>query len=131
MQDEAKIQALLQSNTPENQKIAIQLIQSQWNFDIEKAYNYAIDFYCKKNDREFFLYLGDKTISYVIDHYQESERRWDAILTFRMEQDNIVKREEPFIVTNIGEHDANEILKNYIWNIKTHFKQLLPTISQD
>lgn len=126
MQDESKIQALLATNAPENQILAVQLIQSQWNWLLEEALVYGIDFYCKTNETELKICLGDVEIEYlleIVDDYHFIMRS-EVLLTFKLKRQGQILRQETVVNEKI-EPTENRFLKHYMAPIKASFEKEL------
>lgn len=129
MQDEAKIQALLATNTPENQILAVQLIQSQWHWLLEEALVYVVDFYCLKNETEIILYLENTVVTYLLEIVDDYHFIMGAevLLTFKLEQEQKIIRQNTLVNKKIA-LEENKFLSDYQDEIKAHFEEELPQL---
>ena len=90
---------------------------------------YIVDFYCNTNYNEITLYLNPVKITYLLEVFDDHHfiMGWDVCLTFRIEQQQKIIKEEELVNENVKYRDSR-ILNDYTAKINEHFKTELPLI---
>lgn len=125
-----KIGDLLSTEAPENQFLALELIQSQWKWTWEEALIFAVDFYCSNNSESFSLSIGNIIISYhleLIQDYCANAIRDIIELVFKIERAGQVLFSEELDYCNYSASQFSN-LSDYGSILKNHFESKLPLL---
>lgn len=124
MENNQKITALLSSEGTTNQLLALQLMQSQWNWTLEESCVFALNYYCNSNSEKLSIAIENITVHYFLDFvhdYCANAIRWGVELKVKIESSEKIIIQE-LLCTKNCQDDDNPLLKDYTVEITNHFE---------
>lgn len=127
-----KIYELLATESPENQQLALELIQSQWQWTWEESVLFLLEYYCSNNTEKLSLAIENITVSYhleFMEDYCANAMRGVTELVFEVKDKEKILLSEQLDSCN-SSINQNPILEDYKNVLKNHLEYNLPNLSK-